>query len=547
MIDLLRDNPLLLLFVVAAIGYPIGRITVAGVSLGVAAVLFAGLAVGALDPDLQLPEIIYNLGLVLFVYTIGLSSGRGFFSALRRRGPRDNLFAAGVLAFAAVLSTGAYVLLDLSAAHTAGLFAGSVTNTPALAAVLDYLRLNPPPGPIDQILAEPVVAYSVTYPMGVVGVILAILLVRRLWRIDYATEARAMPDLPAVESRLTNRTIRVTRPEATDVPIATLVQRHGWDVVFGRYRHGQETRLVTADTLLAPGDLITAVGTEEELERVTAALGETSNEQLDLARHELDFRRIFVSNPKVVGHRLRDLNLPQQFGAVITRVRRGDVDFLPSGDTVLEPGDRVRVVTARSNMDAVSRFLGDSYRALSEIDILTFGLGLALGLLLGLVPIPLPGGLSFTLGLAGGPLIVALVLGSLERTGPLVWSLPYSANLTIRQMGLIFFLAGVGTRAGHPFVTTIVERSGLLLFAAGVVVTTTTAFLALWVGYRLLRIPMGVLIGMVAGIHTQPAVLGFALEQTDNELPNVGYAAVYPIATVAKIVLAQVLLMVLIR
>src|SRR5690606_13174442 len=205
------------------------------------------------------------------------------------------------------------------------------------------------------------------------------------------------------------------------------------------------------------------------------------------------------------------------------------------------------VVTARSNMDAVSRFLGDSYRALSEIDILTFGLGLALGLLLGLVPIPLPGGLSFTLGLAGGPLIVALVLGSLERTGPLVWSLPYSANLTIRQMGLIFFLAGVGTRAGHPFVTTIVERSGLLLFAAGVVVTTTTAFLALWVGYRLLRIPMGVLIGMVAGIHTQPAVLGFALEQTDNELPNVGYAAVYPIATVAKIVLAQVLLMVLIR
>jgi putative transport protein len=218
------------------------------------------------------------------------------------------------------------------------------------------------------------------------------------------------------------------------------------------------------------------------------------------------------------------------------------VEFLPHGDTVLEPGDRVRVVARREHLDAVSTFFGNSYRALSEIDILTFSLGLAVGVLLGLVPIPLPGGVTVRLGLAGGPLVVALVLGAVQRTGPLVWALPYNANLTLRQVGLILFLAGVGTRAGHAFVTTLVQGAGPMLFAAGAAVTCATALGTLWVGYHLLRIPLGLLVGMLAGLQTQPAVLGFALERTRNDLPNVGYAAVYPIATIAKILLAQALL-----
>jgi putative transport protein len=215
---------------------------------------------------------------------------------------------------------------------------------------------------------------------------------------------------------------------------------------------------------------------------------------------------------------------------------------VPRGETVLELGDRVRVLTQREAMPAVSAFLGDSYRALSEIDLLSFGLGLALGLLIGVVPIPLPGGLTFNLGLAGGPLLVALVLGALQRTGPLVWSLPYSANLTLRQLGLVLFLAAVGTRAGYAFFTTITQGLGLAIFVAGALVTTLTAWMTLWVGYRVLKIPMGQLAGMLAGLQTQPAVLGFALESSGNDLPNVGYATVYPIATIGKIVLAQLLL-----
>jgi putative transport protein len=209
---------------------------------------------------------------------------------------------------------------------------------------------------------------------------------------------------------------------------------------------------------------------------------------------------------------------------------------------VLELGDRVRVLTHRERMDAVSGFFGDSYRALSEIDILTFSLGLALGLLLGIVPVPLPGGIVFRLGFAGGPLIMALILGALGRTGPMVWSLPYSANLTLRQIGLVLFLAGVGTRSGYAFVTTFAQGGGILLFAAGAGITCITALATLWVGHKLLKIPLSLLIGMLSGLQTQPAVLGFALEQTGNDLPNIGYATVYPIATIAKIFLAQLLL-----
>ena len=264
-----------------------------------------------------------------------------------------------------------------------------------------------------------------------------------------------------------------------------------------------------------------------------------------MERSELDFRRIFVSNPQVAGHSLRSMNLPQQFGAVLTRVRRGDILFVPNGDTILELGDRVRILAKKDHLEAVTSFLGDSYRAVSEIDVLTLSLGIAFGVLLGLIPIPLPGGLSLKLGMAGGPLIMALILGAIGRTGPFLWNIPYSTNLTLRQFGLILFLAGIGSRSGFTFISTVTQGNGLLLFAAGISITFFAAFAMLWTGYRLLKIPMGLLTGMLAGLGTQPALLSFASEQSKDELPNVGYASVYPIATITKIILAQIVLAVL--
>ncbi|GAB4442466.1 MAG: aspartate:alanine exchanger family transporter [Chloroflexi bacterium OHK40] len=542
LIELLAANPLLLLFTVAAIGYLLGRVRLGSVSLGVAAVLFVGLAVGALDERLKLPEIVYLLGLVLFVYTIGLSSGPSFFAALRSKGLRDTLLVLGAILLASILTVGAARAFGFGGPLAAGLFAGSLTNTPALAGALEALKARAGGAISDTLLAEPVVAYSVSYPMGVLGMILTITVVQRIWKVDYAAEASSLRHLGVVREELVNRTVRVSNPSIDGRNVGELIRSTRWDVVFGRLQHDGRVGVATSDAYLHTGDLVTIVGAREAVEQAAAAIGEVMNEGLELDRHTIDFRRIFVSNPAVVGRPLRELDLPQRYGAIITRVRRGDVDLLPNGDTVLELGDRVRVVTRRENMDAVAAYFGDSYRSLAEIDVVSLGLGIALGLLLGMVPIPLPGGLRFTLGFAGGPLIVALILGWRERSGPIVWSLPYSANLTLRQFGLTLFLAGVGTRSGHSFVSTFAQGGGLTIFLAGMLITIASGLALLIVGHRVLKIPMALLIGMLAGLQTQPALLAFAGEQTGNELPNVGYATVYPTATIAKIVGAQIIL-----
>jgi len=541
LIQLLIENPLLLLFLVAAVGYLLGRINLGGLRLGIAAVLFVGIAVGGLHPNLKLPEIVANLGLVLFVYTVGLSNGPVFFASFRGSGLRDNLIVIAILLFAAGLSVLAYNLLQISATQSAGLFVGSLNNTAALAAILEFIKSYTPLAGQDTLLNETIIGFSITYPMGVVGTILAINLMRRILKIDYAQEAKKLRKSGA-SATVSNRTIRITRPAAVQETVHQLIHNHSWDIIIGRVKRNTSMFIVSGSDLLMVGDLVSVVGRAEDLDAVSAHLGEVAEERLDLDRSEFDFRRIFVSSSKVAGRRLKELNLPQQRGAVVTRIRRGDVEIVPHGDTVLELGDRVRVVTRRDNMTALSSFFGDSYRAISEIDILTFSLGVAMGLLIGIIPFPLPGGITLRLGFAGGPLILALFLGTKGRTGPIIWNLPYSVNLVLRQFGLILFLAGVGTRAGFAFFNTVNQSSTLPLFLAGAFITLSVSLISLWIGYRVLKIPMSILIGMVAGIQTQPAVLSYALEQTGNDLPNVGYANVYPTALIGKILIAQILL-----
>jgi len=547
MIQLLVDQPLLLLVLVSAGGYLLGQVEVKGSSLGVAAVMFAGLAVGALDPRLKLPEFTTLLGLVLFVYAIGLSSGPSFFAALRRKGVRDNAMVLGILASAAGLVVGVALLLGLKGTTASGLFAGSLTNTPALAALLERIQTMAAPEQVEQIISEPVVGYSIAYPIGIVGVIAALFVTKRLWNVDYAAEAEQVDDAQATGEDLQSYSIRVTNPEVEGQTIRQLMQAHDWDVVFGRVRHAgdDEQILAEAETTIRIGDVVSVVGEAENVRPVLHTLGELAAEQLEASRETYDFRRIFVSNPDATGRPIRDLRFLQQIGAIVTRVRRGDVEWLVDADTVLELGDRVRVVARPEDMPLVNERFGDSYKALSEVNLLTLNLGLMAGLLIGLIPIPVPGGLTFTLGLAGGPLVVGLVLGKLGRTGPLVWYLPYNANLLLRQLGLVLFFAGVGTRAGYAFFNTLLGGEGLLIFAAGAVLTCTTALSTLWIGYKALGIPMPLLMGMLAGLHTQPAVLSYALEQTDSDVPNLGYATVFPMATIAKIILAQLLLLTL--
>jgi putative transport protein len=547
LLDTLADTPLLLLFAVVAVGYPLGRVRVRGVSLGIAAILFAGLGIGALDARLRLPEVIHLLGLCLFVYSVGLSSGPGFVSSLRRHGARNGALVALALAGSMVVTIVGSRLAGIDDMSTAGLFAGSLTNTPALAAALEMLQ-QVDPGATDRTLSAPVVAYSVAYPLGVLLPILAISLLPRLFRDQAPEDARTSHQWPAAgkgragSGSLVVGTIKVTRADADGLPIAALRREAGTHVQTGRIKRVDGTvQIATDNELLRLGDLVTAVGESDDVERLVERLGERSSEAINLDRRELDVRRIFVSNAEVAGHSLRELNLTQQFGAIITAIRRGDADWVPTGNTVLQLGDRVRVLTRREALPAVGKFLGDSYRAVSEFDVLTFSFGIVLGIAVGLVPIPLPGGFTVRLGLAGGPLVVAMLLGARGRTGPLVWGIPYSVSLTIREIGLLLFFAGIGTRSGFALWDALHQPATLSMLAVGALSTGTAAAIVLLAGRYLFQVPAGLLTGMIAGVHTQPAALSVALEQRLDDTPNVGYAAVFPVATVLKLILAQVL------
>ncbi len=540
---LLSENFLLLLFLVSGIGYLIGKIRIKGFSLGIAAVLFVGLAFGALGPNVELPEFCHLFGLVLFVYTIGLSSGPSFFSVLQHGGLRENLFAVSVLIGVGVLVAGLKVMFGFSAGISAGIFAGSMTNTPALANVIQYLRehVSATSDQAVKIFSEPVIAYSLCYPLGVLGVIGGIYVMQRVWKVDYKAEMLTSAQNREAASLMT-LTVKITNPEACHDTLGELSRKHNWNVRFVRWLHQGKLTLAFEGVRLQQGDFINMIGTPQDVRHVATFLGEVAPRPLEDDRSNLDFRRVFVSNPEVVGKTLAELNLRNKFEAQVTRVRRGDHDFVPENDTTLLLGDRVRVVAPKDRLEEVSKFFGDSYKALSEVDVISLGVGISLGLLLGLVPVPLPGGGTFKLGIAGGPLIAGLILGAIGRSGTIIWNVPYSANLTLRQIGLVMFLAGVGTRSGYEFASQVADPSSVLIVLAGAIATLFSTIVALTLGYKVLKIPMGRLIGIVSGIQTQPAALAFASEQTGNDMPNLGYATVFPLTTITKILIAQLLI-----
>jgi putative transport protein len=538
MTDILEQNPLLLLFLVVAIGYWVGKIRFRGSSMGVAAVLFVGLAFGAIDPDFSIPSIILDLGLVLFVYTIGLANGPGFFSKFKREGLREVLFIVGIMILPAILLMGVHVVFSLTPATTAGIFTGMSNNTPALASVLDLIS-NSFPDP-EAAASEAVVGFSVVYPLGV----LARMLVLRFWKIDFAGEAYSLRKQYPIAQDFEYCTIDVTQESIVDVPFRQLQREHSWDVLFGRLYRGDEISLISGDTKFRLGDQIVIAGTVEEMDLIEKDFGKRSSKNLVHDHDVYSSRRLFVSNPDIAGKHIATLNLKEEYGAIVSHVRRGDIELLARGDTVLEWGDRIRVLAPREEIANLTKLFGDSYAQLSHVNLLTMGLGICIGLLIGLIPIPLPGGVTFRLGAAGGPLLVALVFGALRRTGPILWTMPYSANLTLRQFGMILLLATVGVRSGNAFLEAFSTGAGWTIFGIGFVLIVLTTFVALYVGYKLMHIPYSLLIGMTS---PQPAVLGYAEEQAQNPLPGIGYTLMFPFAIIINVVLAQVLLITLVN
>ncbi len=542
MIEKFIENPMLLLFIVASLGYLLGSIKIKGIGLGVSAILFVGLFFGSLNANLQIPNTIFQLGIILFVYSIGLSSGPAFFGSFKQNGLRDFLFILGMLLLSGLICVLVAYLFGFDAATITGLYAGSTTNTPALAGVMDYVNNTYSEAEALGFKENLVIGYSISYPMGVLGGIIIIIVMERMLKIDYEFEKQKLRKDYPIGDDYTSRAIKVTNENLEGESLRDLWITYDWNVVFGRIASNEVIKLANWDTELKVGDILMVVATKKEIEKVAAILGEVSSNNLTYDRSEFDARRIFVSNHYLAGKTISSLNINEKFNCIITRIRRGDSEMLAKANTVLELGDRIRFVAKRKDLKKLAKFFGDSYQKNSMVNLFSYGLGIGLGLLLGSIELQLSDTVSFKLGNAGGPLIVGLILGALRRTGPISWTLPYGANITLRQIGLILLLATIGVSSGSAFLQSLSDN-GLILFLASVIISLLTALGVLFIGYKIVKIPFSILMGIVSN---QPAILDFSIDRTKNQLPNFGYTKVFPIALIVKILIAQILFLALI-
>ena len=520
MASLFASSPLLALFVVVALGAAIGAIRIGPLRFGAAGALFVGLIVSALHPEVVSTHmsIVQPMGLAFFVYCVGISAGATFFQDLRKQ---TNLLALTtiVCVVGALIALAGGRLLGLSSGLTSGLFTGALTAAPALDTAT---RLTGDP--------NAAVGYAFGYPVGVIGGILIVTItVTRKWVGPKDTPSLAGASLEAVS-------IHVSKHINTRDIDAWRDQR----VRLSYLRRDGRTRVTAPGEDLLPGDHVVMVGDPESIQETAPLVGEILDHNLEDDRSDLAFERIVVSNPDVAGRSVCELNVTKRFGAVITRVRRGDLDLLARDDLDLQLGDHVAVVVPTDELDGIAEWLGDSERRVAEVDGMAFGIGLVLGLLLGVVSFPLPGGQGFQLGAAAGPLIVGMLLGALRRTGPLVWTLPAAANLTIRQIGLMLFLAALGLNAGPQFASLLGSPEGwraALLAAVMVVVCCVIQAL----GAKFIGLSSARAAGGIAGFLGQPAVLQAAEARVTDERIEAAYATLFAFAIIVKILLLPVI------
>jgi putative transport protein len=521
MIDLARDiigsQPILAIFLAIGIGYLVGQINLGGFSLGVGAVLFVGLAIGAFAPKANIVGPIGLTGLVMFLYGIGILYGRQFFEGMAgAEGRKYNFLALLAVVAGLAVALGLGHAFGIKIGHTLGMFAGSMTSTATLQAALEVMKNS-----------DPSIGYSIAYPFGVIGPILCMYFMTRQVKPSFPPKAQRfhMGEIAlgaAAEGRLLSDVNK-------DLPAGVQITM---------VRVGNENVMPSEDLVLTRDNgLLVVSDSEEALAQAAAKFGRLEPGILVKDRSALDYIRVFVGKASMVGVPLSKLSLPG--GTRLLHVRRYDADIVPNPDLMLEFGDRVGVLVPPTRKEEIRKAFGDSIKATSEFSYVSLGIGMVLGILLGLVPIPIPGVGVVTLGIGGGPLIVALILGKLRRTGPMLWTMPLPANIVLRNYGLAIFLAAVGINAGQPFVRTVTE-SGLTLLFIGAAVLLTTVLIVLVVGYYLMKIPYDDLMGVAAGATGNPAILVYGTRMAPTERPDIGYAMIFPSATILKVVAVQI-------
>jgi putative transport protein len=454
----------------------------------------------------------------MFLYGIGILYGREFFEGMSGVGRKYNLLALVACIAGLLVALGLGHVFGIKLGHTLGIYAGSMTSTATLQAALDATGNG-----------EPSVGYSISYPFGVIGPILCIYFLARMVK----------PKFPPKSQRFHMGEISLGN-NCSDRSLADLIRELPPGVQVTMVRTRGQNLVPSDDLILASGDGLMLVAEQEgALAQAAAKLGSLAPGQIVKDRSNLDYIRVFVGKANVVGVPLGQLKLPAGFPINLLHVRRYDSDIVPNPDLTLEFGDRVGVLMPPDRKEEVRRYFGDTVKSAAEFSYVSLGVGMVLGLLLGLIPIPIPGVGTVTLGVGGGPLIVALILGKLRRTGPLLWVMPLPANIVLRSYGLAIFLAAVGINAGQPFVRTLSE-SGLTMLFIGAAVLLTTVLIVLVVGYLLMKIPLDDLLGVASGATGNPAILVYAARMAPTERPDIGYAMIFPSMTIVKVIAVQI-------
>lgn len=524
----LLSNSYFALFVIVALGFIIGRIKFFGLSLDVSAVIFVALFFG--HYGIVIPNDFQYLGLVLFIFTIGIQAGPGFFESFKKEGRQLAVFASILIVSASIITVAIMGLFDIDADIAVGLLTGSLTSTPGLAAAIDYTG-----SPLASI------AYGVGYPFGVIGVILFIRFLPKIMGTSVKTaeedyNSKLQDQFPEV----VKRNFVVENENVVGKSIGELRIRFMTKAVVSRVVHDGQAATPSPETVLHKGDLLKAVGTEEALKNVEVLIGPISSEEIPV-NPKYDVRSVLVTNKEVVNKTIGQINLLHTYNATITRIRRSGINISPTPNSKLQFGDKLVIACSRANMEIVSKIFGNDQKRLSDTDMLPIALGIILGVVVGKVSIAL-GNFSFSLGLTGGVLVVALVLSRIGKTGPILWTMTGAANQLVRQLGLLLFLASVGTSAGEKIVETFNEY-GAELFAYGAAITILPMLLAGLAGKWLFKMNILTLLGALSGSMTSTPGLAAADSMTDTNAHSIAYATVYPVAMVLLIVFVQIITM----
>lgn len=590
----------LMIAIVSALGIMLGSVRIFGISLGIGGVLFSGLAVahvlyknngGQPVVNDEVTHFVREFGLILFVYTVGLQVGPGIISSLKKAGLPLNMMAAvnvtmgaviAVLIFWGTAKFGGTTIPKIEIPAAVGLFSGATTNTPSLAAAGQTLKeMNAPVvektaaaykaqlaelqannAPAEQIdalkkkidnlpkISKSTVdtqsqAYAVAYPFGIVGIIAVMLLVRKIFKVDVAHENELAAKLNLKASKVETINLRLTNSDLVGKKLEDVEELHGGGVVASRVMQAGQTRVAHPEAVLAQGDVIHLVGPRERLENLKQVIGAEADVDLKVvSANDITAQRMVVTKKGVINKTIEELDFAGRYGVRITRVIRADVEVTATPNWKFQFGDSLMAVGNKDGIAEVGKEVGNSVKQLEHAQVVPIFIGMILGVVLGSIPIPIPGlSAPVKLGLAGGPLVVAIILSRIGQIGPLSWYMSRSANLMVRELGIVLFLACVGLRSGATFIDTLTKGDGLWWMAFAACITVIPLLVIALFARIFLKTNYTYICGTLAGSMTDPPALQFANQMTHGEGPSVAYATVYPLTMMLRIVYGQAIVL----